>query len=612
MAASRRVKLLSISHVVVLVTSILYSVGFLEISAVPFKLFSRDAGEINPQQTRFRPTAMVVGAGPVGLYTAAKLTEKGFDVKIVEKREEYMTRQQVVAVLHEEARAILNSRDLAGDGCIHFPAAITKYPQCLDTSRRDELIAQSNGNLDASNFVQSFTTKQIQLGFLVEFFKARELRRLNFEKFETTSFADISPETLDKFDLIVCADGTNSACRDTLIPNNTPQRFREGDPLAPDAYGGTLILEAKYIPEHRREELLARTTAQQLSGPQHLYRGFLASDGQLYIGIAITQEEYRSVEGLNQKSPEFRAAFLKNIGHRVSGALDFYEMSDLRDAVLEHGIFTAFPIVLRHQDRSKFAVVRPRPLSFGESNGDQVVVIVGDAAISSHFFSGSGLTLGMQVADAAMSFLDSKAFGPLATDMFVWEVKSLFGHVGKRRKIVENIVTQINEAASNVAVAGKQKSLMALPPWVKNPSATGTAVVVPTSAAVSAPSTTITSQTSPPSSSPLASATVAPIATVNPTPRVVITTPAPNTFNPQQQYIPPSKCSPQQQQSRPVQYIPPGGFNPKQQQPPTFNGQHQQFGKPRIQQYAVPPSCNQGKCGHLQYDSRKDGRVRCN
>ncbi|KAJ3091951.1 hypothetical protein HK102_012258 [Quaeritorhiza haematococci] len=480
----------SFSHVVFVALAFLCSVELFEISASPApgklvdklkkKLGQTEDEFIKPLPEKGNPSALIVGAGPVGLYSAAKLAQKGFSVTIIEKNTDYLERQHMVGVWHDGAREILN-RNLPGAGCITLSPDVAKYPQCLDTQRRDSLIASSDGALSESDFLQTFTANEILDGFQLEFTETAHKQRTGNHVVKVMDLWEISEEMLDRADVVLCADGADSECRDVFMefPYNHPILFRASpeypwvqggvtyDWSLPDAYGATIAVKAEHLPEERRQEFLVRASSERLSSAQHLYRGFLGSDGLLYVGLALTRDEYKQLDGMDQKSDDFRAAFLQVVRPRILGALYFYDMWDLRDVVREHGTFTAFPIRMQHQDKTGFASIVPRTGKWGKRSGDQIAIIVGDAAISSHFFSVSGLSLGLQVADAAISFLDRDVLAP--NRKLAGKVKNFFGYLDRKKKKVEEIVAQINEAAFNIVVEGRKRSIAVLPPWAKDP-----------------------------------------------------------------------------------------------------------------------------------------------
>ncbi|KAJ3091950.1 hypothetical protein HK102_012257 [Quaeritorhiza haematococci] len=439
---------------------------------------------IKPLSEKDTPSALVVGAGPAGLYSAIKLARKGFNVSIIEKNPAYLERQYVLGANHDAARAILK-KNIPEAGCITLSPDVAKYPQCLDTQRRDNLVASSDGALTESDFLQTFTAREVLDGFRVEFTNTAKKQMTGNHDIKMMDLSEVSAEMLGRSDVIVCADGESRQCRERFLqwPHNTPHGFRLFDdyprpiPRAAkrDAYGATVVVEAQYIPENRRQEILTLTSSERISSPQQLYRGFLGSDGLFYIGLAITHEEYQHLDGIDQNSDAFRTAFVSAVRHRILGALKFFDMEDLRDIIMERGSFTAFPIPLQHQGDNGFASLVSRNGKWGKRSGEQIAIVVGDAAISSHFFSASGLNLGLQVADAAVSFLDSDFLA--ADGKFLGEVKNFFGHLERKKKKLQDIVWQINRAASKIAVDGRKMSYAVLPPWTRDPTATGVAVL---------------------------------------------------------------------------------------------------------------------------------------
>ncbi|KAJ3090827.1 hypothetical protein HK102_002521, partial [Quaeritorhiza haematococci] len=424
------------------------------------------------------PTAVVVGAGPVGLYTAGKLARKGFDVTILERETGFGDRLDVVVLEYEAAKEIVN-KHIPRPSCINFLPSIAQHIQCLDTTSRDRIIAESDGMLNARMFTESFKLHDIQRAFIMEFEEiARERERQKQEQqrgnagpSSSRTFGNVELKIgdfrtqeeaaglVDEADLIVCADGVESACRDRFIESK-PVRFALDDttstyPISPDGYGASVVLEASDVPPQHITSMMNTTHAETLWNPQYRYRGLVGSDGLLYMDLVIRGGEYRDIKNyirdMDPSSDEYRAHIFQKLRTRMRNGMGMWHMLNVVDgAIAERGMLKIFPIWLQLQQRAGFASLRRE-----RKSGDQVVIVVGDAAISSHPLSGVGLSLGLEVADSALSFLDADvlrlASSQSTSSGIVGVVKGLFSPHDRRKGTLENLIMNINGAAHRIA-----------------------------------------------------------------------------------------------------------------------------------------------------------------
>ncbi|KAJ3065237.1 hypothetical protein HK102_007950, partial [Quaeritorhiza haematococci] len=152
-------------------------------------------------------------------------------------------------------------------------------------------------------------------------------------------------------DVVVCADGLDSECRETLIgiqlqPAHIPGT--DDGTLVPNAYGAKCILPAEFIPEH-----------------------------------------------------------LELIQQQLTAGLQHYTLDELVPVALEHCQMTTFDIPLRHQPKDGFAKEHISP----DTGKKQLRVVVGDVAVSAHYFTvdilSGGVDIGFHLAfTTVLSFDD--------------------------------------------------------------------------------------------------------------------------------------------------------------------------------------------------------------
>ncbi|KAJ3078794.1 hypothetical protein HK102_004237 [Quaeritorhiza haematococci] len=344
-----------------------------------------------PTEPPTLPSILIVGGGPAGLWTGIKFLDAGYkDVTIIEKSPEF-TRDDMVASGNSLAADMLKQRGIGG--CFDIPASLKRNINCWEN---DEQYDQDAGKW--VHFRHTFNLRDIQEGLL----RAYRGKGGNFVIKEFKAVLE-SGEVASK-DVVVCADGLHSECRQTLIgiqPQPAHIPGTDDGTLVPNAYGAKCILPAEFIPEHLSAKKIRRPAFAQYPQPQHRFRGYFARDGRLQISIQLTKQEF---DGMDQSQPLIGSELLEQ---QLTAALQHYSMDELVPVALEHCQMTTFDIPLRHQPKDGFAKEHISP----ETGRKQLRVVVGDAAASAHYFTddylSGGVDIGFHLADmTVLSFND--------------------------------------------------------------------------------------------------------------------------------------------------------------------------------------------------------------
>lgn len=298
---------------------------------------------------------VIVGAGPVGLVTAIKIKEKGSDtVTVLEKRPEY-TRKQIVMFLDSVSVKALPEKvrkTLWGTKGFYVvpPGESTDITCYLEKGKRRHVsIIISELEAALENYAQD-------IGILV---MRPDKGMLDVELKEPGSIRvikDGNPVDLE-YDRLIGADGSNSWVRRVVMGVNT-ERYILGT-----WYGAAFELE---LTGDR-----APIPSAQVS--QNRVRMFVSQSEAAYMGLLLRPEEYQLLQGRTMNSFDDVPETVRAL---VLGYIKFYGYK-AKDARLNRvSVFTIEP---------KFA---RRVIEYQD---ERLVALVGEAAFTSNFFSGSGL-----------------------------------------------------------------------------------------------------------------------------------------------------------------------------------------------------------------------------
>lgn len=354
---------------------------------------------------------VIVGGGPVGMFLALQLInispwamnwKRGggaSGVIILEKRgETSFSRRQVVVVTRKSINQLSHEAQqrILASACEVLPPAYTTSARCNIPSDSSyvgkSLISIKLSDLEKALYDECKRNAEfitlINNVSDIQFFP-RE-RRLHFRQSSNVVKYEITYNTLTG------ADGARSVVRDHAL--GLP--LRSGISDQQQQYGIVIMFDdEKHVAgEDRGAEI--RTVA------QHNSRAFWTREGMAYIGLRVSAEYGRAVERELNLLPTTSAitSWSDIVAMPAVSSVLRYTKTTVCEyldpkcpSTFKHFSIAAFPLhVCRVDLRSNSA---DRPPMF----------IVGDAVFQTHFFSGTGLLAGFDMADAIASDLDEIA-----------------------------------------------------------------------------------------------------------------------------------------------------------------------------------------------------------
>lgn len=326
----------------------------------------------SPPTDRFDVDIVIVGGGPVGLFAAWSLGKAlpGHRIMVYEKRNAYTRRQ--VLVIQQDIVGDLPLKNRDEHTCYIYPPPLARRSRCFRTPTRSGLA--------------SIPTHALEEMLREEIHMLGNVDVVNEQ-------ADLSRVPVSA--AIIIASGNAREYANTL--GVTSHRFDPGS-----LFGAVAIVNCANLPIGAHDNAAQR---EQLSAPQHRHRVFtVPSMGYTYVGVTLDKAEHdeltSKLEGHQRHSPHDTTVPMTQLpeGTREKFQLamlshdltEFCNMENLQEV-------KTFPIKLESTD----------PPAIIEPIASRPVFFMGDAAFSSHFFSGQGVNSGMRTAKALVDVFKS-------------------------------------------------------------------------------------------------------------------------------------------------------------------------------------------------------------
>lgn len=294
----------------------------------------------------------IIGGGPVGLMAAILASQRfGYaaDITVFEKRNDY-TRMQIFVIQPDVINIIPYEirKDIweDGSGCYVNPPRFDGDASCYEKSSKNKLETTTFSQFEKS-------AKKYALS-----------SNIKFSQKHLTSLPD-------NFDIIMAADGSNSIAHNILETEQINKL---------KSYGLGVIFKSK--PEITKSKYQKKINPE---GHQDRYRGFRTKKEDSYLGIQIGKKDF---ELLSKTKITFLKDSTVEIQSIVKSGVQYYNFDTNMD---DAKIFT-FPISIGYTLPAKTKTFDGTP-----------IYLIGDSLIRSHFFSGSGLNIGILSARCAVN-----------------------------------------------------------------------------------------------------------------------------------------------------------------------------------------------------------------
>jgi len=357
---------------------------------------------------------LIVGGGPVGLMTAI-LAKKELkcDVTVVESRPSY-DRKQIVLLNAETYKGLPREvkSKIQKFGCFVLPPAKDKLSRCYKSYLP----------------LSSISLKRLE-NALLHYAKKKKIKiirpkrgKLNI-KFQRGKCFIKGKEFV--CDIIIGADGKFSQVRSKLLKSKVTNKFNRkkmygvaiNAKTTPNKLGGVYGRASK-----KRRGRIKRRRA------QHRNRFFRSKTGRYYIGLVVNKKQYGSIKrSTGKKLPRFLKEKIDALCNQVDAKC---QLKDIEE------VFT-FPIKIMAS--TKFSKLSNIP-----------VYLVGDAALTSHFFTGAGVNVGIKCANILVSLL-KKYKGRIPINVYKQKLRCL-------ETFIEKQVTKVAIPHSKRAKRTKRKT----------------------------------------------------------------------------------------------------------------------------------------------------------
>ncbi|KAJ3085413.1 hypothetical protein HK102_014193 [Quaeritorhiza haematococci] len=170
-------------------------------AAVPLLAFAHALANVSTRYGFKPPHILIVGAGPVGLWTARLLKKKGYsNIHMIDKSRDN-TKEHYYSVVVTD----FNVRDMVysggSRGCWHHPASLSLELRCVDDYTHRMLLSYET----REGMVLSYRVDAIQSGLL------------HHDDLLNVREKAVSNGMVSDMDVVICADGAMSICREQML-----------------------------------------------------------------------------------------------------------------------------------------------------------------------------------------------------------------------------------------------------------------------------------------------------------------------------------------------------------------------------------------------------------
>lgn len=332
----------------------------------------------------------IIGAGPIGLFTAIRLKDELIDntykITIYEKRKRY-TRNQVVFLRLD-----------IFDKYPEIKKKIVKYSCYTSIHPSENYQAICISKLE-TNYNKYYNNDNIETERYNEFIylRIKHLEKILYEIVKNNKnvkfiYKEINNKIMDKHNIIISCEGKKSFIRNKILESNYKKE------KCFNSYGLILTFKAKnnnkfkfqynnvkrmdeyfHLGEQTMLDSIKKGTIQRgkLKFRQNRIRFFRSKDDNVYIALQLNKDEYETIK--NSKKYNDLTTYFKRI---IKNYLRFYQCTPKTKLNEENVIVLPFNIHLADQTVKII--------------DDKIYFLFGDSAHTGSFFSGSNLEWGFE------------------------------------------------------------------------------------------------------------------------------------------------------------------------------------------------------------------------
>ena len=324
---------------------------------------------------------VVVGAGPIGLlltWHLNRIYNSRVRIHLLEKRPDYTRRQMILLdratlkFLPKESRDELFGLEEGKPGCGRILPAIDSYSRCYKDVFGNKELSGSIRISELEKSLYKLVSKLKNVTILAPINNINYKYKNNCHLLEVT-MPNGSKHTITA-DIIIGSDGSGSHVRQYILKAQFNHSRFVKEPSSP-IYGAVFNFDNIPKKEGVYPHLVGSGTRRR---PQHLFRHFRGR-GIYYIALIVSKSEADQIkQGVMPLKIKTRLAEVCRSVTPVGKSCSFSNLSQMG----------AFQI---------------KPSTSSKFSNDRRVYLVGDSAISTHYFSASGFNTGVASVQQLLS-----------------------------------------------------------------------------------------------------------------------------------------------------------------------------------------------------------------